>query len=90
MDYLADYRESIRMRDKVEQIRTERNIALVQQIPLDRVLTETDGPFVEQNPDVPVEPGAVQPAVELLASAHGLDAEEMRRQIIRNFAALVS
>ena len=27
MDYLADYRESIRMRDKVEQIRTERNIA---------------------------------------------------------------
>lgn len=70
--------------------RTDRGRTLVASLPRDRLLTETDGPFVETAPDVPVAPGDVASAVRSVASAQAVDAEKMRRQIIANLTALVS
>lgn len=46
-------------------------------IPLDRLLTETDGPFVTRG-DRPIEPGDVSRAVEMIAKLVGIPAEDVR------------
>lgn len=70
--------------------RSDRGRALVAALPADRLLTETDGPFVEIEPGQPVEPGDVAAAVRGLATAHSTDAERMRKLIVANLTALVS
>ncbi|MBE7157711.1 MAG: TatD family hydrolase, partial [Rhodospirillales bacterium] len=45
---------------------------LLVEIPLDRLLTETDGPFTENVSQAPRQPGDVQSALELIASAKDL------------------
>lgn len=58
-------------------------------IPLDRLLTETDGPFV-QDDGAPVSPGAVWPALEALSRCRHLDVAAVRAQIYANFKALLA
>jgi len=62
--------------------------ALVEAIPRDRILTETDGPFT-QTGSRPSVPGDVSAAVEILASLAGTDSPTMARQITSNLRALV-
>lgn len=66
----------------------ERRRALVAAIPLDRLLTETDGPFTQMS-GRPSRPSDVSVAVLDLARLHGIDASAMARRITKNLRALV-
>ena len=63
--------------------------ALVEQLPADRLLTETDGPFVLSD-GVPVRPLAVADTVVELARVRGMSPHEMEGQILANLLKLVS
>ena len=69
--------------------RSERGLAVIKTLPIDRLLTETDGPFVEVDSN-PIRPGDVAEAIRLLAMARGYDADSMRKQVVINFVALVA
>jgi TatD DNase family protein len=56
--------------------------------PLDRVLTETDGPFTQTGAG-PSEPHDVWQAVEILARLHGLEASDIGRRIGTNLKVLL-
>ncbi len=71
-----------------EMLRSTRGRALVAQLPLDRLLTETDGPFVLEA-DEPVRPGSVIRVVAELSDLHGVAAPEMQTQVLANLATLV-
>lgn len=62
---------------------------VLRDIPKDRVLTETDGPFIVRG-DKPIEPGDVLRAVEMLAASLETPIEGIRRQILSNFRSLVT
>lgn len=62
---------------------------IVHAIPIDRVLTETDHPFGDRRSN-PQRPGNVIAIERALARTHGLSPENLRRQVWRNLANLVS
>lgn len=66
----------------------DRRRALAAAIPLDRVLTETDGPFT-QTLGRPSHPVDVSITVLELARMHGLDGPSMTRRITGNLRALI-
>lgn len=66
-----------------------KSIGIIAGLPLDRLLTETDGPFVDFYGQ-PIRPKDVSIALEKLARARDLTVEEMRLQILANLNALVS
>ena len=66
----------------------DRRRALAAAIPLDRVLTETDGPFT-QTLGRPSHPVDVSITVLELAGIHGLDGPAMARRITGNLRALI-
>lgn len=72
-----------------EMLKSAKQRHLVELLPVDRLLTETDGPFVLAS-GAAVRPIAVSNTVTQLAELRRIDPEEMRRQIIRNLAMLVS
>lgn len=61
---------------------------LLSMIPLDRLLTETDHPYGDRR-TTPHRPGNVLRVELAFARHHGVSPEEVRRQMWRNFAALV-
>ena len=61
---------------------------MVQAIPLDRMLTETDGPFTLSG-DRPSQPADVAGVVEQLGGLHGLSASDMARIIRTNLRMLL-
>src|SRR3546814_2568745 len=63
-------------------------LRVMREIPIDRVLTETDGPFLTRG-DKPINPGDVGRAVEMIASSVGSTIEGVRSQIISNLKSLV-
>lgn len=67
----------------------ERHAAMVQTIPLDRILTETDGPFTRtgKRPSQPVDVAIV---VEALSRLRGIQAAEMADVIRGNLRALLA
>ena len=67
----------------------ERGRTLVASLPEDRLLTETDGPFVESDVG-PIGPGDVSLVVERLSALLDKNAADVQRQIVRNLIALVS
>ena len=66
----------------------ERHASMVQAIPLDRMLTETDGPFTLAG-DRPSQPTDVAGVVEQLGGLHGLSASDMARIIRTNLRMLL-
>ena len=68
--------------------KTERGAALISEMPLDRILTETDGPFVEIG-DRSIAPGSVAEAIRLLGECFSIEVETMRERVVSNFAALL-
>lgn len=66
----------------------ERHVPMMQTIPLDRMLTETDGPFTRTG-DRPSQPTDVAAVVGALGDLHGLPASEMARLIRDNLRALL-
>jgi len=66
----------------------ERHTLMVQAIPLDRMLTETDGPFTRTG-DRPSQPADVASVVEALGRLHGLPADDVAVLIRDNLRALL-
>ncbi len=58
-------------------------------IPSDRILTETDGPFILRS-DAPIAPGDVRKTVEMMATILAVPAEDIRRQILSNLRSLTT
>lgn len=61
---------------------------LVQSLPLDRILTETDGPFIEDG-GRPIAPGDVRTALQRLASTLAAPEDEIRELVVNNLVDLV-
>lgn len=72
-----------------EMLNSPKHRALVEQLPADRLLTETDGPFVLSD-GIPVRPLSVAETVVDLAKARGVDPINMKAQILANLLILVS
>lgn len=71
-----------------EMLKSPKHRALVASLPMERLLTETDGPFVEVNGQ-PLRPRDVANAVNELASIRNLPTNVLAKQIISNLGALV-
>lgn len=61
---------------------------VMRELPIDRILTETDGPFITRD-DKQIEPGDVGRVVEMIASYVGSSVEDVRSQILANLQKLV-
>lgn len=72
-----------------EMLRSPKHRQMVMNLPLDRILTETDGPFVEHD-GRPVKPMDVNRTVAELADLRGLTVEAMAQTVIQNLVCLVS
>ena len=71
-----------------KMIQTQRWIEAVSSIPKDRVLTETDGPFVRTR-RTPAIPADVHIVVQWLAQFWSMHPEAVKEQIFRNFTTLI-
>jgi TatD DNase family protein len=71
-----------------EMLRSPRHRSLIVGLPLDRILTETDGPFVQVD-GVAVRPRSVAGTLTALAPLRGIEPEAMRAQVLRNLAVLL-
>lgn len=65
-----------------------RRADLLDRLPLDRLLTETDHPFGRLPRDRGRRPGHVDDVERALAQLHGLDQDELRHALWRNLAEL--
>ncbi len=70
-----------------EMLRSDKHLALVRSLPSDRLLTETDGPFVAYG-SKPARPRDVAATARTLASALGVTMEQGKAMILNNLAAL--
>lgn len=71
-----------------EMVRSDRGRALLAELPLERLLTETDGPFTKVA-GRPAEPGDVTATTVGIASARNLAADEVTRAVMRNLRVLL-
>jgi len=71
-----------------EMLANDKRAAITKTLPLDRILTETDGPFI-QTDTRPVTPSDVWIAVEGLARLHEIPPAEMSVTIMRNLKSLL-
>lgn len=65
--------------------RSEHFQHLVKRIPLSRILTETDAPFLSPYPERKNEPAFVSFTVKKIAELKGLDKEEAKKNIFMNY-----
>ncbi len=72
-----------------EMLRSPKHRQLVAGLPSDRLLTETDGPFVEAA-GRPVRPSAVAQTIADLATLRGETPEAMAQRIVKNLRSLVT
>lgn len=72
-----------------EMNKNPRHHNLLKELPADRILTETDGPFTKCN-DRPSRPTDIKNTLQGLAAIKGLSVNEIGLQIIQNLKALES
>lgn len=72
-----------------EMFRSPTHRKLVGELPVDRLLTETDGPFVARH-DRPVRPRDVADTVSELATVRGEPADQMAQRVMTNLRSLLS
>jgi len=67
---------------------TKKGETLIRRMPIDRVITETDGPFTKmrRKPSTPVD---VVQAVNGLSKIWNIDPEEVKKQVFRNFQSIL-
>ena len=63
---------------------------VVAPIPSDRLLTESDGPFVTSSAGVGTRPTDMPVALKVLSEVRGVSTEELRNTIYRNFRTLLN
>jgi TatD DNase family protein len=71
-----------------EMLANEKRAAITKALPLDRVLTETDGPFT-QTAARPTVPSDVWIAVDGLARLHGMPPAVVSATVMRNLKGLL-
>lgn len=69
-------------------VRSDRGRRIIERLPMDRVLTETDGPYITVQGHV-ISPGDVEAVLIFLARTWGISMDQARRQIRRNLRSLV-
>ena len=75
--------------DRADRVKSRRSFQrLAQELPLERILTETDCPYMGPDTGQRNEPANLPRAVAAIAKARGMDAEEMKSLIRENFRAL--
>lgn len=72
-----------------QMLTSDRGKALVSSLPIDRLLTETDGPFTSQG-KAPARPRDVGQTLKHLAAARGLTAEDSAAVVLRNLKTLTA
>lgn len=72
-----------------QMMRSERSCAIVKELPVNRLLTETDGPFTKTG-SLPSQPSDVHLAVSSIAAVLGSDPQSVSKVIQDNLKALVS
>lgn len=70
-----------------EMLKSDRHQALLKDIPISRILTETDGPFT-QSKGRPSRPSDVQDVLSRMSHIMSLDVEFLSQQILRNLEQL--
>jgi len=73
----------------IEMVANEKMHALLRALPVDRLLTESDGPFVKIE-NRPVRPLDMPATVGRLATLLGMDRAALARQITNNLSSIVS
>jgi len=71
-----------------EMARSDRGRAVIADLPIDRILTETDGPFVQTN-ERPSEPADARIAVEAIARVRQVPPDVVARCVTENLRMLV-
>ena len=61
---------------------------IISKIPKHLILTETDGPFIDEN-NLPIKPGQVQTVISLLSKEWKISEEEVKKIIWSNFQGIV-
>jgi TatD DNase family protein len=69
---------------------SENGRRLIEAMPIDRILTETDGPFTEIEPGVSTCPWDVGRAVKVVAEIKGMTETEVNALVWKNLFALES
>jgi TatD DNase family protein len=72
-----------------QMLTTDRGRVLVSSLPIDRLLTETDGPFTSHG-STPSRPRDVAQTIKHLAAARGLSIEDTASIVLRNLKALTA
>ena len=67
----------------IAMTKTKRGKNIIRAIPLQRILLETDGPFIK-NEGEPVSPRSIQNALYSIAKIKGINKEEIYARILRN------
>lgn len=62
---------------------------IISKIPRQLVLTETDGPFIDEN-NVPIIPGQIQTVISFLSKEWKISEEEVKKKIWSNFQNIVN
>jgi TatD DNase family protein len=73
-----------------EMLKNDRHRKTIAALPLDRLLTETDGPFTGARGETPARPQDVADTVEVLALTRSISFDEMAAAIQTNLRQLVS
>lgn len=71
-------------------LRSERGRSLVAGVPPDRILTETDGPFIDNDRGAQAEPADLTATLAALGSLWGVSAREAATRVFANFRALLT
>ena len=69
-------------------IRSKKGKSIIDRIPSDRILTESDGPHVQLR-NQPVRPTDIKRVLEVLRSIWGMSFEESKAQVTSNFMKLI-
>ncbi|PSS59948.1 hydrolase TatD [Ensifer sp. NM-2] len=69
-------------------LRSSKASALLKAIPVERMLTETDGPFTEGRVG-PARPGDAMVCVEVLAGTYDITVADMQKRIVGNLLAML-
>ena len=72
----------------IEMLKSTKHRALVASLPFDRMLTETDGPFVQVG-GKPLAPPDVRNAIQAIATLKGLGTAQVANQIVSNLGSLL-
>lgn len=70
----------------IGMLNAPRSQSILEAIPLDRLLTETDGPFLSEG-NVMIRPGSVESCIQLLAKHFRLSSLEIKDIVYENFSA---